>query len=293
MDTADQTYSYWLKAVADPVALRAREFRITSDPQAGFYRTKKGEPVAIFWDGDELVVTVDGQELAPHRHEACWLHVALRPVSEEDYNSRLETGKWPDEDGAVARERGERRDPQTPADYEEVIEDLGRDVSDYAKIDSDEAAARAAGLRNRINEYAASADKQRTELKAPHLKAGQEIDRLWQPPIKHAKDLNEMLRKSIAAWETLKLKAQRDAEAQNRPSNVPPPAAQVRPTHGRAVAVRTKREVAEIEDADALFAYLKEHARQDIYPAMLAIAQRLVNGGSTPAGVRIEEVAHV
>jgi len=288
-----ERYDYWRQAVADPVALRAREFRITSDPMPGFYRTKKMEPVAIFDDGDELVIQVDGKELAQHRHEACWLHVALRPVSEEDYNSRLETGKWPDEDGAVARANTERHDPQSPADYETILADLAADVKDYARIDSDEASARAAGLRNKVNELAASADKQRAELKAPHLKAGQEVDRIWQPPIKYAKELNEMLRKSIAAWETLKLKAAREAAEQDRQSNVPEPSKQVRPTYGRAMSVGTKREVAEIEDADALFAWLKENARQDIYPAMLQMAQRAVNGGATPAGVRIEEVAKV
>ena len=52
------SYEYWEAALADPKRLRSREFKITSDPQPGFYRTKAGKPVAIWEeDGDVIMMT--------------------------------------------------------------------------------------------------------------------------------------------------------------------------------------------------------------------------------------------
>lgn len=295
-------YSYWEKALADPRALRAREFRITSDPQPGFYRTKNGHPVAIFWDEGELVMQMSGKDIHAHDQEDIWLHCAMRPTSEADYHQYFETGKWADMDAAVQRTLGDNiRDASDLDTLWAMLTELMLDAGDYATIEDDETAKRAAGLRNRINELRLKADTVRKVEKEPHLKAGQEVDALWQPIIKDAQNAADRLRKSMSAWETAKLKAAREAEAAQAAKiwpeqglgAIPEPSAQIRPAYGKAQAVKLVRIVTSIVEPDLLFKFLSKHNTAMLEAYMMELAQKAVHQGFDVPGVIIEEQARV
>jgi hypothetical protein len=297
-------YEYWQKAIADPKALRAREFRITTEPQPGFYRDRRGKGIAIFWDAQELVIQRNGVEVDGKDHETVWLGCATRPVSEEAFEQFMETGKWADMDASVQASLGDNIANAEDVDaLQELMQDLLADLSDYDTISDDDEASRAAGLRNRINELKLRADKLRKDEKEPHLRAGQAVDVKWQPVIKDATSATERLRKSISSWETTKLKAAREAEAArlraeaaNQPPpqlpSTPEPATQVRPAYGRAQAVKVVNVVTGI-DVAVLVPWMVQHDREALSEFLESRAQHHVNRGVKPDGVTTEEQARV
>ena len=84
-------YDYWNTALTEPAKLRARDFKVTSEPQPGFYRTKSGRPVAIWEDYDNadgaIVMTLGIEEL-PLREETA-LRVGRLPDIHGDPFDRL------------------------------------------------------------------------------------------------------------------------------------------------------------------------------------------------------------
>lgn len=300
-------YEYWRNALANPAALRAREFRITATPSCGFYRNRRGGAVAIFDDAGELAIQINGYDITPSIYEEVWLQCALRPVTEDAFNQYMATGKWPDMDGAVMASLGDNiANAEDREAIEELLATLLADIEDYASINSDEVASRAAGLRNRINEIRLRADKKRKDEKEPHLKAGQAVDAAWQPLIKEAESGADKLRRAISLWETAKLAAAREAaareaalraeqEAANAPPSPPPmpePAAQVRPAYGRASAVRRVTVVTGISSREELLRYLSA-TDPDFWEDMRDRAQRLVNAGHHVPGIITEEQARI
>src|SRR6185295_979408 len=167
------SYDYWQTALADPKRLKARDFKITSDPQPGFYRTKAGRPVAIWIEDEELLMSVGGDEMAKHNHDWIWMNCALRPVSEEWYYAVINGGTWPDLDPTLA---GMGDNVRAGMDEVDQIDELEKQVKAYREIEDDETAARAQSLRARFLELKGAVDKKREELKAPHLKAAREVD---------------------------------------------------------------------------------------------------------------------
>ena len=262
------SYDYWEAAMADPKRLKSRDFKITSEPQEGFYRTKAGRPVAIWQDYDTadgaVVMTLDGADIEPHNHDWIWMNCALRPVSEEWFRIVENGGTWPDLDPTLA---GMGDNVRAGMDEVDQIDELEKQVKAYREIEDDETAARAQSLRARFLELKGAVDKKREELKAPHLKAAREVDEIWMTPVKKATGCASALKALIEGWETRKRKAAREAEAarlaeerkafeadfgapkpQPAPAPSPAPKEQIRAGYGRAASVREKRVVTGIND---------------------------------------------
>ena len=315
-------YDWWFRALAGEEiggpTLPVHE----SDPQAGFWRkrvTRAGAfvPVAI-WRGedDRFVALVDGKEANAYDQ---WTFVCRYPVTEEQYNSRIETGRWHDEDGAVSKSLdtpsiGHNNGPQDEAEIlKGQIEAASANLSDYTEIKDDEAASRAQSVRSRLLELSREADKKREELKKPHLEASKAVDAKWQPLVKEAKGAADTIRDALGAFETRKAKAAeaerrrledeyrlKAAEAAKQDAPLPPvpeaikspPAAttKVRGAYGRAAAVKAVK-VATVTDQDAAYGYLKTHP--EMIDLIKRLAQRAVDAGYTVPGVSVEEVKRV
>lgn len=285
------SYEYWEAALADPKRLRSREFKITSDPQPGFYRTKAGKPVAIWEEDGDVIMTLGNEELAHNNHDWVWMNCALRPVSEDWYQTVINGGVWPDVDEGLA---GMGDNALAGMDEVDQIDELEKQVRAYREIDDDETAARAQSLRARLLELKGAVDKKREELKAPHLKAAREVDEIWMAPVKRATGCANALKALIEGWETRKRKAAREEEARRQAEAkgfeatfgevmpvVPPPQPkeQIRSGYGRAASVREKRIVTGISD---LTMALQHYAYSDEVAAVLIkLAQQAVDRGQT------------
>jgi len=282
-------YDYWANALADPKALHAREFKITSDPQPGFYRTKAGKPVAIWIEDEELLMSVGGDEMAKHNHDWIWMNCALRPVSEEWYYAVINGGTWPDLDPGVA---GIGDNAAAAMDEAEQIDALRDQVATYREIEDDETAARAVSLRARLLELRKIVNDKREELKKPHLKAARDIDEAWMTPVKRAAGAAEALRALIEGWETRKRKiaseeaARRQAEAKGYEATfgepmpvVPEPKSQIRSGYGKAASVREKRVVTGI--SDLTMALQRYGYADEVAEVMIRLAQQAVDRGQT------------
>lgn len=290
---AINAYDYWANALADPKALHAREFKVTSEPQPGFYRTKAGKPVAIWQDEDGgLAMILDFDEVAPHNHDWIWMNCALRPVSEEWYRAYEVHGRWPDVDTALA---GMGDNARAGMDEVEQIDALRDEVASYREIEDDETAARAVSLRARLLELRKIVNDKREALKAPYLKQARDIDEAWMTPVKRADGAASALRALIEGWETRKRKiasaaaaeaarADADRNSDTETLKPPPPSlfepkTQIRSGYGKAASVREKLVVTGIDDIT--MALQRYGYADEVAAVMIKLAQQAVDRGQT------------
>lgn len=310
------SYDYWTNALAGnfgPVH--------DSDPQPGFYRKRLSRggafvPVAIWEHEGKIVALVDGKQADA---DDVWTYVCQHPIGEQQYHSRVETGKWHDESDAVTAllvppPAGHNNPPQDEAEIlKGQIDAATAGANDYENIDDDEVAAKAQSLRSRLLELSGSVDKKREDEKKPHLEAGKAIDAKWQPLVKAAKAAADRIRDALGAHETRKARAaaeaQRAEDEKRRaalaerlakhpdapaempapkpsPAPSPEPVTVIRGAYGRAAAVKIVK-VATIKDQDAAYAYLR--ADKELSALLAKLAQRAVDAGYDVPGVEVSE----
>jgi len=313
-------YTYWQNALNGkfgPVH--------EGDAQPGFYRKRTRRegpfvPVAIWHDGEKMVAVVGGKPADP---SAIWTFVCQHPITEAEFRKVEAGGQWSDMDEGIA-EHADRRnsDAADPAEaLKDQIDGALERLADYATIATDEQVAKAQSLRARLNELSREADKNRKDEKEPHLEASRAVDAKWQPLVKSAKSGADQVAKAMSAYETEKLRAQREAqrkaeeEARKReeaeraakdagepvpatpePPQPEDPAPQVETTirggYGRAAAVKTVK-VATVTDQDAAYAYGPVHDHPELKSLIAKLAQRAVDAGHDVPGVTVEEQVKV
>lgn len=321
-EVTQQDWSYWQKALAGekpPIH--------EGDPQSGFYKrriSRKGPfvPVAIWRDGEEWVALVDGK---PTDAEALWTWVADKPITKAEYDRVTSGEPWSDGPPFEPPVTDNLRNSDPENEHEALkdqIDSAKAGIAEFEKIESDESQAKAQALRARLNELSNEADKKRKAEKQPHLDAGKAVDAKWQPLVKDAKANAETIKKAMSAYETEKLKKQREeqarleqqrreaeeaarrAEEMGRPKAADPaPApeidtaadqsapAPIKGNYGRAASVSVVKVVTGFSDQDALYAFLKTHP--DLQKAMIDLAQRAINKGFEVPGVEVDEQAKV
>lgn len=305
-------------------------------PHCGYYRilnedTGALDRVAIYMDGDDLVVTVNDREA---RLTSVWPKAMWLPIEYSWYLNHKKTGQWPDEDEAVAmlrepdldwRESGEAPpaghnappepvlDPDSALGVAELVQRAKRNVSKYAKITSDEMRDAAQSLRSVFLDLALKADKKRKALVEPHVAAQRAINGEWNPVIEDARAQAKAIEAAQSAWanekaskrreeEAAAAAAQRAAEEAARAANAPPPPPPApipapAPTSFRGGTGRVAKEVEvkEIDDVDdwmALFAHYQNH--EAVRDQLLKLASRdLRTLGFVAPGVRTKTVMKV
>ena len=307
-------YVYWQNALAG-------EFGPIhdGDPQPGFYRwRRKGQidrPVAIWCDDDGTMRAMVGD----HDDDAAeiWTFVADKPIAEATYRAVMAGEPWPTIAPSVARPTNS--ESADPVDIlRDQIEACKADLARFVEITSDEQTAAAQSLRARLLELAREADKAREAQKKPHFEAGKAVDAKFQPLVKGAKDAADTVARAMSAWENEKdrraraereraEKARREIEEAARKAaeagmapplaaalmeavaTIAPPepaaAAPIKGAYGRAASVRTVR-IARVVDQDRLYEAVKGNS--EIRAALQKVAQAIVDGGETVAGVEIE-----
>ncbi len=321
---------WWRSALANPNEIGRSLPVHDGEPQQGFFRVryakdKPFEPVAIWKEDGEWLAYRSGKEV---RAEDIWTSCCRHPVEFAAYNAAMEGKGWPDDDATVAKQvappaPGDNSASVDPAEeLTDQIESALRGKDAYSKIADDETAAKALSLRNRLNELSNKADKIREEAKAPHLAAGKAVDAKWQPLVKKAKTGADEVKASIAAWETEKLRRQREIERQQAEElrrqedarraaeaageapvaeleapvvEAPAPAAaptSIKPTYGKAASVSVKLVVTDVTDWKALAEYMLSHA--ELQALLRQLAQRALDAGRTNVpGITTEEKANI
>jgi len=296
-----------------------RALGVTHEPQSGFYRkrNKNGPdvPVAI-WNGEMGLVAVAGDN--PVDPVDIWTWVCSWPITEAVYRDVAESGGvWPGSDpvvdeqvASVGHNSGAVDEAEAFADQVDAAE-KGKDA--YAKISDDEQLAAAQSLRSRLLELKSEGEKKHKKEKEPHLEAGRAVDKRWLPNVKRAQAAADDIRAKMGAYETEKLRKQREIEAariaaemaarkeaekNNAPVAVEPapePVAAaptpIRGSYGRAASVSVINVVTAITDQDALYRFLRDHP--DLKDCMFDLAKRAVAKGHTVPGVSVEEQAKV
>jgi hypothetical protein len=304
---SDDAYEYWHAALA------GEKPQVTNQPMPGFYRMKNGQAVAIWSDEDpeepnRITVMIGADRIVkPDDHEDIWLRCCTRPVEQHDYEAVIDGGVWPDMDVAVAATLGDNiGDADDPETLKDLLEGLELASETYHVITDHTMAARAQSIRSRALELKKRADERRAELKAPHLAAGQAVDRQWQPLVKAGQTIADTLRKALSAWETMQLKARQRAEEEHlarqaidapptdETAPTPPPVAAngIRGGYGRAASTRMVKRVVAV-DAMQLIPWLREHDGETLDRFLMERAQRFVTEAFTPPGVLTEEVVDV
>lgn len=276
-------------------------------PEPGYYRDNRGARI-VFWQDThtgEMRCQINGTDATARAGET-WNFVNRKPVTEEAFYFHADNGRWPDEDKAANNKQATTIDPETDpvGAIKEEIATAKAGLAAYAKIESDEAAGAAQTLRNLLNSLSTKADDKRKAIKAPHLKAIEEIDGTWMPLVKDAKAGADNIRKALGAWEDAKREALRaaqkaaEAAAETQPggtvpearSNMPAPAAQIRGATGKAAAVTTIK-VAEITNWMAVAKHFIGNV--DIQAMLQKLANAAVNAGIDVPGTTVKEKADV
>lgn len=320
-------WAWWQTALKDPSKIGSKELPVhDSDPQQGYYRIRYGkdkpfEPVAIWKDeGGAWLAYRNGREA---NAESIWTSCCRNPVTYEAYQAAVEGKGWSDDDKVVAAQFA----PPAPGDNSGAVDEAEtiRDqieaalagLEAYAKVQDDATAAKALSLRNRLNELSREADKIRTKEKEPHLEAGKAVDAKWQPLVKKAKAGADQVRDAIGAWETEKLRRQREEErkaevacraaeeaarqqqgdvavleapkVETAPAEAPAP---IKATYGKAASVQVKTVVKDVTDWPALAVYMSGHP--DCQDLLRKLAQRALDAGRTNIpGITTDEQAQV
>lgn len=303
------SYQYWQDA------LRGEWGDIhEGDARAGFWR-KRGKsmgrflPVAIWPDeSGKLVAICDGKEVDPAEIFG-WCN--QNPVSEANYRERVETGRWWDEDAAVAESLSHAPENETQDEATLLRDQIAAALAGihaYAKIEDETAASKAQGLRSRLLELHRDADARREKLVRPHLDAQNAVNKVWQPLVKEAKAGADTIRTALGAYETAQKRAREAAaeairkaeEAGQPPPSLPeppalapvpePPKTQIKPAYGRAASKKTIKK-AIITDYDRAVVALKSHP--EMRELVVKLAQRAVTAGVQVDGVGFEEVIDV
>lgn len=154
----------------------------------GYFRSKrKGAAVdsgIAFWQDSksgEWRCHMDGQEFDVDRAREIFNYCKVRPVTAEDYGSRLRTGKWPNDNEAVIGHNNAPAD-DSPEAIKERIEDLIREAKRMIEAGGAEdrsAADQASDVANALGELESKSTALHKIEKAPALEQCRAIDAKW------------------------------------------------------------------------------------------------------------------
>jgi hypothetical protein len=286
------SYAYWLAATEGKPLPELEVGKI----EYGFYRQQNrngGFDAWAIWPGDDgrIWATKNGVEVDIKREdefaERVFSWICRHPITEVQYREFRKTGRWHDE--PPPKPIGHNMGPE--GSYEALREEyLGEkaEIEAWLKTDpiKDQGACdRAANWAARIIDLEKRAEAARVKEKEPHLSEARAVDDQWQPVVKGARVLKEMLKKAQEPF----LKALADRRATE-----PQPGARERSpgikagTVGSRTSLRTIRK-GEITDAEAFAGYLIYVKHPDLMQCLQAIADRIAATKAAAPGMSIRE----
>lgn len=242
-----------------------------ANPQSGYYRHYIGTAVAIWRDGGNLIMWMNGEPVDdPIQRGKVWLQVARHPVDKKDYDARIATGEWPsalpeipsaaqktevtEQAPAVAGPGDNSKDLDTYQRMRaEILGDVAEAEAFFAKnaIADKALADKATDWGDRLVKSAKQADDARLAENAPLRRQIEENDKKWQGIIGPARVRGAALRTNAEAWgkaEIARLQKEAAAEAQRKWEAEQ---AELRRQRDLAREAEQKRRAEELAKADA------------------------------------------
>lgn len=186
---------------------------VETQPESGFYRHYKGEPVAFWRDADAQYCKF-GNDQFDGDIGRLWMSVAKSPVSKADYDHRRKDGSWPADlpplpSIATTAETAPAASVEAPATAghnsgdlagframrEQLLGDVAEAKAYFAKnaVKTKTDADKLTNWAKRIREAATAADNARKAEKKPFQDAADAVDERYFPFIReaaaHAKDM--------------------------------------------------------------------------------------------------------
>lgn len=204
-------YEWWNKAIADPHLIGHALPVNPNDPQCGYYRTRRGDQVAIWYDGDGLMVALEGSRAVDPVD--IWSWCAKYPVSWFAYQQKRDTGRWPDDPPVIETKHTNIAAPapagighNMPPEGFETVQALALQEIElgerYLKepITTHEQANQLGVWATTVTKLATDAERQRKAEKEPHLEAGRQVDAKWNPLIDELKALAKRIKSHLDGW---------------------------------------------------------------------------------------------
>lgn len=275
---------------------------ISQEPQPGRWRVpasktksnSKSYPVAIWPDESGRLVVKIAQTLihesdAEDWHKfACetWLRCATNPISEEVYNSVIETGIWPDEHAAVTGHN------KAPADdsfegLRDKIDELKREAEKLIKkgaAKTQDESDQASDLANALGAAEKKALAQKKIEKDPIIELGRNVEAKWLPLSNDADEFKKALKSKVIG--PFLNAQQAKAEKITKETGVKVEVKTTSGSRGRSVSLRTVKK-GNITDYDKFLLHLKGHAK--VKELMQTLADSAARQGLAMPGMEIIE----
>lgn len=310
-------YQYWQDAIAGK-----KPKAIVDQCELGFYR--KGQyqrdvkginrrvgwiPVAVFMSGNTMTARVGDRDVTGDALGELWSYIAANPISEEEWRQVAENNqRWTDDpappEDALERIIGpnDNKPPDviTAQDHAAAIDNAIGAAPKAVK--SEEEAAQALGMKNRLAELRLACDKAGKAEYEPLYANYVKVRDPWQKPVKRAADEEKRLNTIILQFREVErqriAKEQAAADAIKRefedrtaevieiaPVAAPAPIA---PTYGtRKIKEELHTILDAVTDYDAVYAFLK--AEPKVKALLLELATAKVKAGFTVPGTTIRQ----
>ena len=265
-----------------------------NDMQPGFYRRSRSgidDAVSIFWQGPELICTVNGKK---HAYPVeVWHGCGDNAVTHEDYLHRIKHGRWPNDHEMIAKSNRPPADNSMEAVVAQLdaLEHEAKNLIKQGAALSQNEADRASDIANSIAEIEKKTIGLHKVEKEPHLKAGRAVDTRWFPLRDRACNLKSEIKRIVVTPFLVKLRRDADAELERaRELGVEQFMEQDKIGAGslkRTVALRTKV-TAKIVDYDALIQSIKDNTEVRELAQRLADASCRATGIALPGTIKIE-----
>ena len=199
-------------------ALRGNFGPIHSEPQQGYYRTRKKdgpwEPVAIWWD-EEVKGWLAYRNGRDVQADEIWTWACRNPITHEAYEKALAGGGFDDEPKTAAAPAGHNSGDADP--FEALKIELAGEAEmagQFLKAEvKTQAQADKAGIwAKRMTDLAKRADNLRVVEKEPHLAASRAVDDKWRDPIADAKDWAAKLKNHVQPFLIAEKRKKEEAE---------------------------------------------------------------------------------
>ena len=110
-------WEWWQAALADPSKIGTDLPVHDGEPFTGFFRSKDGEPIAFWFDGEALQCAISGTQVVENRAWDMWTFCCRKPVSYEAYQAKVNDGAWPNEvlveiNGEIESSAAKKRKPR-------------------------------------------------------------------------------------------------------------------------------------------------------------------------------------
>lgn len=270
-------YRYWHARLAGVEA-----HQNPNNPQCGFYRWPKKasygarktfQAVAYWRVGDTMCCKVDDDDKEPQYGSDIWISVGSHPVTYENYQGYMETGRWADEHPLVPMGSNQPPDDDSYEGLKAKIEELARDANQLIVDDkvaqSQDEADQLSNLANRLAELGQRAEDKRKAEKKPHDDAADAVQAKWRPLVITAEVYKGIKNRLILPFAK---RARKDSEEFRAG------------TRGRAMSLRgTKKARITPENRDAVLAYFKDD--EMISTTLQILADRAVRAGVSVPGV--------